>query len=219
VFLDEIGDMPSTLQTKLLRVLEENTIERLGSTVSNDIDIRLLSATHQNLVDLIARKTFREDLYYRLNVFPVQIPSLDQHTGDIPLLTLTLLNRLEKQNNLKISSISWELIERLRSLALKGNVRELESILIRIIFQSSDKNLSVSALDIIYQDDQFVASDDQSVPFTVVVNPLWKLEEMAIRHALSALNNNITKVASRLEISRSALYRKMKKYNISTPEE
>ena len=220
VFLDEIGDMPSTLQSKLLRVLEEHTIERLGCTTAKEIDIRLLSATHQNLIDCIAHNTFREDLYYRLNVFPVQIPSLAHHKSDIPLLTLTLLNRLEKRNNLSIRSISWGLIERLKSLPLKGNVRELENILIRVIFQSSDMNLSAAALDVILQDDhQNVTSEDPSVPFPEAVNPLWELERMAIKHALSTLNGNITKVASQLEISRSALYRKMKKYQLSETED
>lgn len=220
VFLDEIGDMPLKLQSKLLRVLEDQKVHRLGGTIEKEVDIRLLSATHQDLVDHISNKTFREDLYYRLNVIPIKLPELSQRKQDIPLLIFFILNRLKKQNNLSIESISWELINRLQQLPLKGNVRELENILTRIIFQSSDLNLSESSLEEVLHDDQkYKAEDDQTVKFNEQVGPLWKVEKLAISHALTKLKGNISKVAEQLEISRSALYRKMKKYHLSESED
>ncbi len=220
VFLDEIGDMSITLQAKLLRVLEDHIVERLGGTTEKEINIQLLAATNKNLKEKIADKTFREDLYYRLNVIPIRLPALSDRTCDIPLLTFSVIKQLEIKHNFSINSISWTLIKALQSLPLKGNVRELENIITRIIFQSPDMNITANLLDdVLHNTDVASIIEDDPVIFDEMINPLWKLEKMAIGHAMNKLNRNMTQVASQLEISRSALYRKMKKYNLNETED
>jgi len=192
----------------------------LGGTTEKEINIQLLAATNKNLKEKIADKTFREDLYYRLNVIPIRLPALSDRTCDIPLLTFSVIKQLEIKHNFSINSISWTLIKALQSLPLKGNVRELENIITRIIFQSPDMNITANLLDdVLHNTDVASIIEDDPVIFDEMINPLWKLEKMAIGHAMNKLNRNMTQVASQLEISRSALYRKMKKYNLNETED
>lgn len=220
VFLDEIGDMPLPMQGKLLRVLEERKVERLGGTTEEDIDIRLLAATHKNLHDQMDQKTFREDLYYRLNVIPIHLPSLSEKKCDIPLLLISILHQLMMQQDVSVKSISMGMIQKLQTLPLKGNVRELENVLTRIILHSSQENLTTDSLDeVLVNVGKKSTTGNSDAPFEETINPLWKLEKMAISHALHKLNGNMSKIAASLEISRSALYRKMKKYHLDNAED
>ena len=213
LFLDEIGDMALPLQAKLLRVLEDHVVERLGSVGGRRIDIRLLAATHQDLPALVKEGKFRSDLHYRMNVIPLQLTSLANRQNDILLLSLHILRDLLTNQTEKIKGISWGLVDKLKTMAIAGNVRELENLLTRIVFYSNGNILTPDILN--------VAKTDSSISNEKILPegkdgllPLWKLEREAILNALDLLNGNISKVAAVLEISRVTLYRKMKKYQI-----
>src|SRR5207253_1407277 len=129
LFLDEIGDISLDVQTKLLRVLQERTIERVGSSESIQVDVRIITATHQNLETFIRQGRFREDLYYRLNVFPVLVPPLRQRIDDIPALALHFMKQASFKCKKELTSIDDDAMQLLRSYSWPGNIRELENIL------------------------------------------------------------------------------------------
>ncbi|MBC8402127.1 MAG: sigma-54-dependent Fis family transcriptional regulator [Candidatus Marinimicrobia bacterium] len=216
IFLDEIGDMPLTLQVKLLRVLEEHTVERLGGTTSKKVDIRVLAATNQDLAALIREKEFRSDLNYRLNVIPIQLSSLSRRREDIVLLTLHILGKLSRDNSHLVKSISWEFLDELKRMEISGNVRELENFLTRALFQSNEPILSARNLrEVVTLPNTELAPEEYLDTSGDGIQPLWEVEKITIKEALNKLNWNISQVASQLEISRTALYRKIKKYNLS----
>jgi len=131
IFLDEIGDLPLEVQVKLLRVLEDRQIERLGSSRSIQIDVRIIAATHRNLEEMVAAGTFREDLYYRLNVFPVRVPSLRDRPGDIPMLVYKFVDEFSRRFGKPVSSIEKESLAELQRHTWPGNVRELRNVIER----------------------------------------------------------------------------------------
>ncbi|MGP0018303.1 MAG: sigma-54 interaction domain-containing protein [Candidatus Sulfotelmatobacter sp.] len=143
LFLDEIGDIPLELQPKLLRVLQEREFERLGSTRTKEVDVRVVAATHRNLGEMILEKQFRSDLFYRLNVFPISIPPLRERPEDIPLLVLHFVRQFAKQMNKRIESISSETMEALARYAWPGNIRELQNVVERSVVIYQKGNLSV----------------------------------------------------------------------------
>ena len=226
LFLDEIGDMPVSLQAKLLRVLEDHTIERLGSTTSKKIDVRLISATNQNLQKLIYEKKFRSDLHYRLNVIPINLSPLRNRNEDMLLLTLHVIGKLTAKDRKSSRFIDWTLIEELKQLELSGNVRELENLLIRMLFNSDASVLNKEILRSVLQSTDIIPQKKESSGFFPRgssdedsfredgIAPLWYAEKMAIQDALKIVEGNISKAANSLEISRTALYRKIKKYEI-----
>ncbi|MDD2390042.1 MAG: nif-specific transcriptional activator NifA [Desulfobacterales bacterium] len=138
IFLDEVGDFPPTVQIKLLRVLQEFEYERIGGSSTNKADVRIIAATNRNLETLIKEEKFREDLYYRLNVFPIYIPPLRERKTDIPLLTDIFVERCAKANHKKISRISTLAIDMFMSYHWPGNVRELENCIERAVLLSND---------------------------------------------------------------------------------
>lgn len=210
-FMDEVGDMPPILQAKLLRVLEDHRVERLGGTTDKEVDIRVLTATNQNLSGLVRKGIFRPELHYRLNVIPIQLPPLSKRKEDILLLTLHFLKRMIRENPGLVRSVHWELIDEIRNLDLSGNVRELENLLVRMVFRSDGPTLGKSAVL------EESGKDDASFSSNGIL-PLRTLEKMAVERALRQLKGNISQAASRLEISRTALYRKIKKYRLDTEE-
>lgn len=220
IFLDEIGDMPLSLQAKLLRVLEDHTVERLGGTTSRKVDIRVLAATNQDLSALIEKGEFRADLHYRLDVIPIELPSLAQKPEDILLLTLHILGTLipgSKKDS--IQSLSWGFVDLLQSTDLSGNVRELENILTRVLFYSDSPDLTEHDLRTVmarvpWREKREESKKEEPVTFNNRVEPLRKIEELAIRHSLSKSNGNISEAALKLGISRTTLYRKLRKYGV-----
>jgi formate hydrogenlyase transcriptional activator len=144
IFLDEIGDLPSDVQVKLLRVLEERTIERLGSSRPIAVDTRIVAATHRNLEQRVAEGTFRDDLYYRLNVFPIQVPPLRERTEDIPLLVWRFVEEFSKAFGKRIESIDKDNLAALQHYAWPGNIRELRNLVERAMITASSKRLTIT---------------------------------------------------------------------------
>lgn len=145
LFLDEIGDMPLPMQVKLLRVLQERTYERVGGTQAIKADVRIVAATHRDLEQMITEGSFREDLYYRLNVFPIETPSLAQRNDDLPLLVQELLRRLELSSNARVK-FTERAMESLQMHSWPGNVRELANLLERMVIMYPDKVVDVAEL-------------------------------------------------------------------------
>lgn len=232
LFLDEIGDMSVSLQAKLLRVLEDHTVERLGSTTSKKIDVRLISATNQNLQELISERKFRSDLHYRLNVIPINLSPLRNRSEDILLLTLHVLGKLAGKDRKTSRFIDWTLIKELKQLELFGNVRELENLLTRMLFNSDASVLNKKILRSVLQPSDVIPEKIESSGFSPQgpfhrilrtdegslredgIAPLWHAEKMAIQDTLKIVDGNISKAADSLEISRTSLYRKIKKYEL-----
>jgi len=138
LFLDEIGDLPLILQPKLLRVLQEQEFERLGSGRTHRINVRLVAATHQDLTDMVARKGFRSDLYYRLNVFPIELPPLRERPNDIPQLISHFVNGFSRRMGKPIRLIPPEMIDAFTSYSWPGNIRELQNLIERAVIRSND---------------------------------------------------------------------------------
>jgi formate hydrogenlyase transcriptional activator len=144
IFLDEIGDLPLEVQVKLLRVLEDRQVERLGSSRSVKVDVRIIAATHRNLEDMVAAGKFREDLYYRLNVFPIRVPPLRERPGDIPLLVWRFVDEFSKRFGKPVASIDKESLVELQHHSWPGNVRELRNVVERaMIVAKPDERLVI----------------------------------------------------------------------------
>ena len=144
IFLDEIGDLPFDVQVKLLRVLEERQIERLGSPRAVTVNVRIIAATHRNLEQRIAEDAFRQDLYYRLNVFPIELPPLRERTEDIPLLVWRFVDEFSKSFGKRIDAISRENMEALQRYPWPGNIRELRNVVERAMIVAVGHNLTIA---------------------------------------------------------------------------
>ena len=213
ILLDEIGDMKLALQTKLLRVLQEREIQRVGGTVTIPVDVRVIAATNKNLEDAVKAGEFREDLFYRITAFPILIPPLRKRREDIPVLAKYFLEKHTASSDKSISGISTAALRLLLQYDWPGNVRELENAIERaILLETTDvlqaNNLPPQLLPI------RASQNDPSVPTTVL--PLVEVERQALIHALKVSANNVTQAAQALGISRATLYRKLKKYNLLT---
>jgi len=143
IFLDEIGDVPADVQVKLLRVLQEREFERVGGGTPIKADVRIIAATNRDLRKAVREGTFREDLYYRLNVFPLALPPLRERTGDVPLLVRFLVDKFASRTRRRIDAVGQETLARLTSYQWPGNVRELENVLERAVILSSDRTLEI----------------------------------------------------------------------------
>ncbi len=205
LFLDEVGDIPLELQPKLLRVLQEQEFERLGGTRSIRVNVRLISATNRDLSQMMAERQFRTDLYYRLNVFPIQLPSLRERRDDIPLLVRHFTQRYARKMGRRITSIPAEALERLSGWHWPGNIRELENFIERAVILTRGTELSVPVTEL---DKSFTASSKKS----------YEDEERdRIIQALRASNGRLAGVggaAERLSIKRTTLLARMKKLGI-----
>jgi transcriptional regulator with GAF, ATPase, and Fis domain len=144
LFLDEIGEMPADAQAKFLRVLQEREFERIGGTVSIKVDVRVIAATNRDLMKAVQEKTFREDLYYRLNVFPVRLPPLRERTADIPLLAHFFLDKFAMRIGKRLSGIDSRTMQRFLAYSWPGNIRELENILERAVILAQGDVLETS---------------------------------------------------------------------------
>jgi two-component system response regulator AtoC len=215
LFLDEIGDMPLSLQVKILRVLQERKITRLGSTTAMPINARIIAATNKDLEQMVRDGKFREDLFYRLNVVRIQIPPLRERKDDIPLLSAGILAKLNKQVAGKVKGFTPEALAALQNYQFYGNVRELENILERAVIFSSGEEITVDDLDL--HGNVFTKEQKKSTEKVVddeEAKSLKDVEENTIIRALQRWEGNRTKAASELGISRRTLINKIAEYGL-----
>jgi formate hydrogenlyase transcriptional activator len=214
LFLDEVGDIPPELQPKLLRVLQEQEFERLGGTRTIKVDVRLVAATHRDLAKMVADGRFREDLYYRLNVFPVVLPPLRERRDDIPRLVRHFTQQFARRMGRRIETIPSAVMDALARYPWPGNVRELQNVIERAVILSPGPSLQVPPGDLQPETTQ------ASVPIAAPVT----LANAEREHILSALREagwvlgGPKGAAARLGMKRSTLHWKMKKLGISRPE-
>ncbi|WP_262965344.1 PEP-CTERM-box response regulator transcription factor [Methylobacter psychrophilus] len=209
-FLDEIGDLPFSLQSKLLRFLQERTIERIGGRREIPINVRIICATHQNLQALINEGKFRLDLYYRISEITLNIPPLREREGDALAIASAFLRQFCKLNNKKIKGFSKEAVKAIESYSWPGNIRELENKIKHAVIMSDDNNIS-------FEDMEFNDNLNASMPFNL--KEVRKgAETLAIRRALTYSNNNISSTARLLGITRPTLYMLVDKYGIQVNE-
>lgn len=210
LFLDEIGDMPLHLQTKLLRVLQEKTIEKIGGTTSIPIDIRIIAATNRDLENEVSEGAFRSDLYYRLNVIPLKIPPLRMRPDDLDELIEYGLRKFNEKLGKDISEISQNAKKSLKEYTWNGNVRELENVLEYAINMCNENIIRTDHLPSKFRNKKIKV--DEYIP-----KPLEELEKSAIENTIAIYKDcpkKIDEVAKVLGISRATLYRKLKKYKI-----
>lgn len=211
IFLDEIGDMPLLMQAKLLRVLQEREIERIGSLEPIIIDVRVIAATNQNLEELVAKGKFREDLYYRLNIIEINVPPLRERTQDIPLLVNFLISKLNAKLHKQIDGISKEAMDLLQQYNWPGNVRELENILELAINMTEGTHLYVEDFPCVSRkiDDNNKHSEKPALS-----DILAQTERQILKDTLKHTKGDKKAAAKVLAIHPSALYRKLNKYNM-----
>ena len=208
LFLDEIGDMQPALQAKLLRVLEDRQFQRVGGETNISTDIRVLTATNCNLADAIENGDFREDLYYRIAVFPIMIPPLRERREDISLLANHFLKKYADTTEKNINAIATETLHILMQYDFPGNVRELENAIERaVLFETTDVLQPGNLPQHLLQAGNTLPSDANTIL------TLDEVERNAIKNALKATNNDISQAAQVLGINRSTLHRKLRKYD------
>jgi|TARA_B110000914_G_scaffold57286_1_gene49688 two-component system response regulator AtoC len=245
IFLDEIGDMSTSLQAKILRVLESGEIERVGGAETHTVDVRVISATNQDLNDKIKEGKFREDLFHRINVFPVTLPPLRERKVDIPLLTYAIFKSLKKKHSLDVSYIAPKAIDRLIDYSWPGNVRELENTLERALLICTNKYLTEDDLGLVLDEKETIIASQKEAetaeliaekePTTPANNDvpietsgesnssskiatLKEIEMEAIKSSVERNKWNMTTTAEELGISRMTLYRKLEQYGLRGKE-
>jgi two-component system response regulator HydG len=215
IFLDEIGDLPLSLQAKLLRVLEDREFYPLGGRRTTKVDVRIISATNQNLEQLVREKRFREDLYYRLNVMRLELPPLKQRKGDIPLLISHILKRLCATRNSRVEKFSNAALEVLLNYDYPGNIRELENIIEHALIVCQDKIIERKHLPLALQAGGLPPLPMLAYEKAPIEREIESTEKAVILNTLRQYHWNRGKAASALGINRTTLWRKVKKYNIS----
>ena len=223
VFLDEIGDMPLGMQVKLLRVLQERVVERVGGDRSIEVDVRVVAATHRDLPAMVAAGEFREDLYYRLNVFPIELPPLRDRPEDIEPLIGEMLRRIHDRHGISIR-LAAESVELLKRYAWPGNVRELANVVERLAVQKpfgrvSPEEIPQTLSPSAERDAPAVTSEstaDDSAPSDSldVRAHLGEVEQQLIRSALRRTDGVVARAAEMLGVGRTTLIEKMRRYGI-----
>jgi two-component system, NtrC family, response regulator PilR len=217
VFLDEIGEMSPALQIKLLRVLQEQQFERVGGTKTLHVDLRFIAATNKNLTTAINMEKFREDLYYRLNVIPIKVPSLKQRRSDIPLLIDFFLKKFQKTKDKKITGFSQSAMDSMWAYDWPGNVRELENVLKRLTILCEGPVVNMDDLPENIRDVSETSRSDDEVILGDELNlneAVQDYEKRIILEALEKTNWVKSKAAKLLNINRTTLVAKIKKQNI-----
>ncbi len=229
LFLDEVGEMSLRLQTKLLRFLQEKTFQRVGENNNITVNARVIAATNKDLKSAVAKGTFREDLYYRLAVYPIEIPPLRERKEDIPFLCAHFLKKYEGEFDPKVKTIHPQAMELLFGYPWPGNVRQLENTLYRAMINSETDCIDKDALFDVggnpedasganekKADDEHkierIGFDPESVPEKII--PFDEIEKRTLANAIKVTKGNIPQAAEQLGISRSTLYRLVKKYGL-----
>jgi two-component system response regulator AtoC len=217
IFLDEVGELEMLLQAKLLRVIQQKEFERVGGTELIKTDVRIISATNRDLRQAVENKEFREDLYYRLNSFPISVPPLRYRKGDILIIAHHFLDNFNKKLNKNVKGFSKKALKLIYEYSWPGNIREMENTIERCLIIAENEIIDVDDLPLHIKAADPSASidygngglfnDDNIVPFE-------RLKEESIRHALKVTNGNIVEAAKKLQLGRATIYRLMEKYNI-----
>jgi Nif-specific regulatory protein len=214
IFLDEIGDFPLKLQAKLLRVLQQKTFERVGSSDTVTVDVRIVAATNRNIDGQVKRGEFRSDLYYRLNVLPIYVPPLRQRKSDIPALAEFFLKKFSRETKKQFSGFTDQAIEQMLSYAWPGNVRELENAVERAVVIAKDK--IIGARDLLIGD---VSGDNDEFRGKSLKEALTIFKKHFIASALDEHKWNQTETSRILDIQRTYLSRLIKELGIANPKE
>src|SRR5664280_1111708 len=207
IFLDEIGDLNFSSQVKLLRVLQDQTFERLGDPSCITVDVRVLSATNHNLYSMVNKGSFREDLLYRINLIQIEVPPLRQRTSDIPVLAEYFINNAVKAYSLPVKALSGTANEWLCEQSWPGNVRELKNIMERTLLLSSDNRIMA---------EDFIAAQIPDQNSGTSFHTLDEMEKKMIISTIDECRGNLSRTAEKLGIARATLYRKMEKHGIQT---
>jgi transcriptional regulator with GAF, ATPase, and Fis domain len=226
LFLDEVGDMPLALQAKLLRVLQEREFQRLGSSETIKVDVRVIAATNVDLLDRVRRGEFREDLYYRLHVVPVRIPPLRARKEDIPLLIEHFVRKICAQEGLPLKEITPEVLTHLAEYTWPGNVRQLENMVEMAVVLSAERQhltkndfpLPMEMKDIAFEftGDQLVKLPEEGLDFEAVIG---RIELNLLEQALQRANGNKKVAADILRLKRTTLAAKLKSFETQLPPE
>lgn len=213
LFLDEIGEMPLALQAKLLRVLQNGEIQRVGSDKVKTVNVRIIAATNRNLKEEVEKGRFREDLYYRLNVINLEVPALRQRRDDIPLLAQKFVENFAAANRKAIKGFTPQAMDMLMRYDWPGNVRELENAMERAVILSAGEYITERSLPLAIQ--QAAAGGAEEIPSRAFANKsLDDIEKEAISATLAETADNKSEAARRLGITRATLHSKLKKYNL-----
>jgi two-component system NtrC family response regulator len=215
IFLDEIGDLSPALQSKLLRVLQEKEIERVGSNQTIKIDVRVIAATNRNLEEAIRKGAFREDLYYRLNVVTLSLPPLRERKEDVPILIDHFLKKYSRENKKEVFSLTKEAKDLLLHYDYPGNVRELENIMERAVVLSRGETLTSQDLPLNLRESKSETAPEKSREGGSLPETLETLERQLIQSALERSGGIQTRAAEELGINERVLRYKMKKYKIA----
>ena len=216
IFLDEVGELEMLLQAKLLRVIQERSFDRVGGTELIKTDVRIISATNRDLKEAVDKKEFREDLFYRLNSFPIYIPPLRHRKGDILVLAQHFLESLSKKLGKEIKGFSKKALKLIYDYPWPGNIREMENTIERCMIIAERDIIDVDDLPThLRNSDSVIASDFTGNIFNDdTIIPFEKLKEESIRHALKVTKGNIVEAAKKLHLGRATIYRLMERYNI-----
>ncbi|MCL4278236.1 MAG: sigma-54 dependent transcriptional regulator, partial [Ignavibacteriaceae bacterium] len=218
IFLDEVGELEMMLQAKLLRVIQQREFERVGGTELIRTNVRIISATNRDLKHAVEQKQFREDLFYRLNSFPIFIPPIRQRRADILVLTEFFVDEFNKKLQRNVKGFTKKALKLIYEYDWPGNVREMENTIERCMIISDKDQLDVDDLpQHIRAADTSAVVDQQSVMFSDDnIIPFEKIKEKSIRHALKVTGGNIVEAARKLQLGRATIYRLMEKYGIES---
>lgn len=209
IFLDEIGELPISMQAKLLRVLQDREIEKIGSNVSEKVDVRVIAATNKNLENMVNEGQFRLDLFYRLNVVNIRVPSLKERREDIPVLAKYLMDKISEKEGIRVDGISFKALDFLKNYDWPGNVRELENTLERAInFMDDETRILAKHLP------PKITGISSYDSMRTLKETLEEMEKEVILNRLILAKGNKSEAAETLGISRTSLYDKLTKYNI-----
>jgi Nif-specific regulatory protein len=211
IFLDEIGDVPLSIQVKLLRVLQQRQFERIGGNKTITVDVRIITATNRNLEEMIKNNAFREDFYWRINVFPIYVPALRERKADITILTDHFINKINKQNNMHVKRITGGALDLLMLYSWPGNIRELENVIERAMIMTTDEVIHSYNLPPTLQ--TAVSSDTVHKGSLEMV--LGKAEKQMITDAMIVCMGNMSKAAAQLGITERIMRLRVKKYGLN----
>ena len=212
IFLDEIGELDISCQVKLLRVLQEQTFEMLGDSRPRKVDVRVVSATNVDLAQMVREHTFREDLFWRINLINIHLPSLRERVSDIPLLATHFATQMARQNNLPDVELSSDAIQLLTRLPYPGNIRELKNLVERTMLISGKSILTAEDFEAQHKINANMAKGEKDINTAGMT--LEEIELHTIRQALEKYDGNLSLVSASLGISRQALYRRLEKHGI-----